>query len=258
MSGAAPVRFRSWLVPGIDLSVFEYSADLMEQALGRAVALDVVTDRSGPEDEGHEFEPGGVDFGWMCSTAFVQQTDVQLVGVAWVPDDGDALGEPRYFSDLIVPHDSPISHVSALAGKRVACNDAASLSGFYALRFALEDVGLGIADDVEAVLTGGHLRSLDEIVAGTVDAAVVDSVTRRTHPRAGRVIARLGPFPTQPLVAGRHVSSRDIDVVRDRLLGDLDVRGLGVLEAAGIVGFAPVSEKDYATIRRRVASVRGN
>lgn len=254
MSGTPSVRFRSWLVPGIDLSVFEYSARRMETALGRPVELDVVSDRSGPEDGDQDFGPGAVDFGWMCSTAFVRQTDVDLVGVAWVPDDRDSHGEPRYFSDLIVPHESPVTHVAALRGRRVACNDEASLSGFYALRFALEDVGLVMGRDVEAVLTGGHLRSLEEISAGTVDAAAVDSVTRCTHPGVGRVIARLGPFPTQPLVAGVHVSQDDQRLVRDFFLSDLDDEGRRVLESAGLVGFAAVSESDYLGVRGRLAS----
>ena len=94
-----------------------------------------------------------------------------------------------------------------LVGARVADNDDVSLSGFHSLRLAKSQRHVEV-DRVEFVRSGSHLRSLELLVTGEVDAAAIDSNVWRRRRREDaalgqrrRAIAELGPHPVQPLVA---------------------------------------------------------
>lgn len=249
---SAPVRFTTWLVPGIELSVFELAAGVVENALGRNVELSVVSSCSGPQNDDNPLVDGRADLGWMCATAYVGLDGVELVGVAWNPDDPDAVTRPWYFSDLVTAPALELDGLRGLQGRRVACNDPVSLSGHLGLRWALEDEGMSLDGDVDVVFTGGHLQSLEQFDEGQVDVAVIDSVTLRVHRPDLAPTIRLGPWPTQPLVAGSGLTAAERHTVRDALVAvGGDDR---VLRAAGLAAFVPVEESDYRVVRARVTA----
>ncbi len=252
----AAVRLLSYLTPGFPASLFEVLGDVV------GVDVDFEQQLSGPAPGSDPFRDGSVDLGWICSTSYVDlatrgaDPTVQLVGVAWVPDDPDVNGRPIYFGDLVTAPGSDITGIDDLRGKRVGCNDPVSLSGHYALRFALDDRGHDPDSFADLVFTGGHHRSLDLVLDGQLDAAVIDSVVRTGRARhdpgvaALPVVERLGPWPVQPLVARSTLDQEAIGEVRRLLLeaGDrADVRR--ELQGAALSHLVAVGSDHYAAVR---------
>ena len=193
----------SYLAPGYPAALFEAMAEVIGSSLEFEVG------RSGPAPGADPFVTGAADLAWVCSTSFIELTtgrppSVEIAGVAWVPDDPDAEGRPVYFSDLVVRPDTRVDELDELKGMRIGCNDPASLSGFHALRIELDRRGHDPDRFAELVMTGGHHPSIDQLLAGELDAAVIDSVVRIRRARRWpdvaelRVLERLGPWPTQP------------------------------------------------------------
>jgi len=250
------------MTPGFPVSLFERIAATIDADL----ALDQT--RSGPAPGEDPFRDGTADLGWICSTSFVELStrstnpSLQLAGVAWVPDDPDIGGEPRYFGDLVVPAGSPIVSFADLAGRSIGCNDEVSLSGHYALRKAIDDFGAHPDKFAKLHFTGGHHTSLDQLVAGTLDAAVVDSIVRisRMNTDANvarlRVIERLGPWPVQPLVARSNLDHAVLADVRAALLASNDDPGMqSELRAASLTGFVSVEPDHYQSVRSLMVQV---
>jgi len=256
------MRLVSYMSPGFPESLFERIGDV----IGARVEFE--TELSGPAPGTNPFVDDDADFGWICSTSFVDlaaegdDPSIQLVGVAWVPDDPDANGRPVYFGDVVTRSGSGIASFDDLAGRRIGCNDRVSLSGHYALRFAIEDRGYG-DDFAELVFTGGHHNSLDALAAGEIDAAVVDSVVRTTRARIDadvaelRLIDRLGPWPVQPLVARRTLDPEQIATARRLLLeASTSPEIRAELDAAALSHFVAVGENHYAAVHAAMQRTR--
>jgi ABC-type phosphate/phosphonate transport system substrate-binding protein len=250
------VQFVSYMSPGFPESLFELLARIMD------VELHFERETSGPPADEDPFRDGRFDLGWVCSTSFVdlalgdRDPSVRLAGVAWVPDDPDSQGRPVYFGDLCVAPGSGVEALADLAGARIACNDVVSLSGHHALRIAIEGLGEDSRDFAELVFTGGHHNSLDALLAGEVDACVVDSVVRIGRGRHDaavddlRVIARLGPWPVQPLVARRDLDPELVAEVRQALLeANEDPEVVDALRDAALTRLVPVDDTHYAPVR---------
>lgn len=244
------------------MSLFERIAETLD--------ADLVLDqaRSGPAPDHDPFASGEADLGWICSTSFVDlatRTDspsVRLAGVAWVPTDPGSAGEPQYFGDVVVPADSPIRSFADLVGRTVGCNDEVSLSGHYAYRIAAQRSGADPDTFADLCFTGGHHRSLDRVVAGELDAAVVDSVVRTSRCRTDaevaslRVVERLGPWPVQPLVASADLADDHVSLLRDVLLAANDDPVMQAeLAAASLARFVPVDDDHYRPIRSALGAL---
>lgn len=257
---ASRMRLISYLSPGFPRSLFELFGELVD------ADVDFDESRSGPADGDDPFADGRADLGWICSTSYVglalasDDPTVRLGGVAWVPDDPDTQGRPVYFGDVVVQADSPIRTFDDLAGARVGCNDEVSLSGHYSLRFALDDRSLDPASHLDMVFTGAHHTSLDRLVAGELDAAVIDSVVRHTRSRRDaavaslRVVHRLGPWPVQPLVVSTSLPCTDALLIRERLLrARTDPRMVAALAEAGLTSLVEVGSDHYEPVRAAMA-----
>lgn len=250
------VRLLSYLTPGLPAALFE--------TLGDVIGADAEFDEelSGPGPGCDPFLDGSADLGWVCSTSYVDlatrgdEPTIELAGVAWVPDDPDAQGRPVYFGDVVTRVDSRVECFDDLRGMRIGCNDHVSLSGHHALRFAIQDRGSDPATFANLIFTGGHHRSLDLVVSGGLDAAVIDSVVRTGRARideavaALRIVERLGPWPVQPLVARSTLHAGRIDMVRRLLLSAgnrPEVRR--ALADASLSRLVAVGPDHYATVR---------
>lgn len=258
----AAVHLISYLSPGIPTSLFEVLTEII------GADLELVETSSGPLPGEDPFRDGHADLGWMCSTSFAELGDpagdpsVALVGIAWVPDDPDSAGQPVYFGDLVVPADSTAQSLDDLAGKRIGCNDPVSLSGFHSLRIETQRRGHVFASFAELAFTGGHNRSLDLLIAGDeIDAAVVDSVCRTRRARDDeavanlRIIERLGPWPTQPLVARATMDSSEVERVQAAVLAaNDDPRVQAELAAAAMVRLVSVDPNHYRSVREAMRS----
>ena len=238
------MRLWTYLAPAYPTELFRLMAECID------AELVIGEGGSGPDPDADPFRSGEADLGWICSTSFAELAvrptpSVREVGVAWVP-----LGEPspRYHGVLVVRRGSTAGTLSDLAGSVVAGNDRASLSGNYAYRFAVRRLGEDPDVFADHQLTGSHRRSLDLLLAGEVDAAVIDSVVlARERILDARVAAelvaieRLGPWPTQPLVAGRSVSDETLAFVRRRLLAPPDPALAAAFTDAGLERLAPTT-----------------
>lgn len=256
------MQFVTYMTPGFPAPMFRVMADAM------GAELHMEQDRSGPTPDDDPFAAGHYDLGWVCSTSYVGlsldavQPSVQLAGVAWVPDDPDNGGRPVYFGDVVVRPDIDITSFADLAGARVGCNDPVSLSGHYALRWAIADHGFAPETFADLRFTGGHHRSLDMLIAGELDAAVVDSVVRlgrQAHDPAVadlRVIDRLGPWPTQPLVARTGLSTVALDTARSGLLAAAEGGELrDLLQASALRRLVEVGSDHYDPVRQRMTAL---
>ena len=251
------MRFVSYMTPGFPPSLFDAIAARLD------ADLHLETEMSGPTPGTDPFAEGRFDLGWICSTSYVDlalrsaRPSIRLAGVAWVPIDPDADGRPVYFGDVVVRADSPLETLLDLRGRLIGCNDPISLSGHHALRFELERLGEDPDTFANLHFTGGHHRSLDLVVAGEIDVAVVDSVVRIGRSRhdadvAGlRVVDRLGPWPVQPLVASATLPEGQRLAVSDALLTPAAHVALRPeLEAAALSRLVAVDESHYDPVRR--------
>ncbi len=251
------------MAPGFPHSLFE--------CVGEIIGADVsfVETSSGPLPGEDPFATGDAEFGWICSTSYVdlalsaEAPTVKLAGAAWLPDDPGSSGEPVYFGDLVVRPDSPVAGLAELRGRQIGCNDVTSLSGHYALRFAVDDLGENPDDFADLVFTGGHRQSLADLIDGKLDAAVVDSVVRLNSARDDaevdrlRVVQRLGPWPVQPLVARADLDDQVVAEVADRLLAHADDPALQAeLKSASLTGLTRVGPDHYATVNAAMARTR--
>ena len=166
-------------------------------------------------------------------------------------------GRPCYYSDIVVPADSPYQRLADLRGARWAFNEPGSFSGYVVALAHLAELGAHAGFFGQAIETGGHLASLRMVAAGQADAAAIDSsvleLALRDEPTlAGRVrsIVALGPNPAPPFAVARALPA----VERDRLRAALaamhaDSAGRAALAAGLIERFAPVTDADYDPIR---------
>jgi ABC-type phosphate/phosphonate transport system substrate-binding protein len=178
-----------------------------------------------------------------------------------VPEDPGSAGKPQYYGDVVVSEDSPIHSFADLAGRTIGCNDEVSLSGHFAFRIAAREFGADPDTFSHLCFTGGHQLSLDRVVSGELDAAVVDSVVRSsrctTDPEVAslRVIERRGPWPVPPLVARSDLDPSVIAAVREALLASNDEPLMQAeLRAASLARFVPVTADHYLPIRAALAA----
>ena len=239
------LRFITYLAPSLPEELFAAVARHVGDAVGREVTVLVEPSVSGPAADGCDpFTAGQVDVGFMCAPSFVALSAMPVPPVvalaAPVFADADGDGSPVYWSDVVVRAGDGARGLGDLASAVWGYNDAASLSGYHALT--------GVVDLSGAVHTGSHLRSLELLQAGDIDAAAIDSVVlalrRREDPgfdAAVRVVARLGPFPIQPVVGNTALAAADLDAIRDALL-------TVHLPEFGLERMVPVTAADYARI----------
>lgn len=239
------LRFITYLAPSLPEELFASVAQHVGAAVGQEVTLVVEPSVSGPPPDGTDpFTTGEADVGFMCSPSFVGLSGMAVPPVvplaAPVFRDHDHDGRAVYWSEVVVRASDPAAALADLDSAVWGYNDAASLSGYHALS--------GLVDLSAAVHTGSHLRSLEMLDAGGIDAAAIDSVVlalrRRVDPGVDarlKVVARLGPFPVQPVVGAAAMAEADRQAVRRALL---EVH----LPEFGLERMVPVTAADYARI----------
>ena len=159
-------------------------------------------------------------------------------------------GQPVYFGDVIVRLDDSAGEMAALAHRTFAFNEIESFSGFQMLlRSQL------IADDPErwlaaGIRTGSHRASIDAVIDGSADWAVIDStmLDMQAHPGI-RVITSIGPHPSPPLLISQACDDslrRQLTHAFSRLHSDEAARAL--LDRWNIFSFVEVDDRDYLSL----------
>jgi phosphonate transport system substrate-binding protein len=194
---------------------------------------------------------GRIDLAFVCSPPLIWLKGAIEAIAAPVFTDARFAGRALYSSEVVVRRDSPYRSFEDLRGTRWAVNEPSSWSGYWVV---LQKVGdWSYFGDV--VQSGFHQRSLQLVAQGEVDAAAIDSqvlaVEQRDDPalaRRLRVVATLGPAPSQPVVVRSALEPGVKAWLQNRLLN----LPRAVLGRFFIEGFAP--PPDYATIAAVVGS----
>ncbi|MEL6986156.1 MAG: PhnD/SsuA/transferrin family substrate-binding protein, partial [Actinomycetota bacterium] len=226
----APLRFTTWLAPGLPLGLFDTIADRVSAGLGRPYELTTEPKISGPMSTADDrFATGLTDIGFICPPSYLWLTagpnpGVRLVPLAPIYDDPRNGGRPAYLSDIVVRADDPAASFADLAGRRVGFNERASLSGFVSLLAKLDQEGLDVGFFGQLRQVGSHRRALELIEAGEIDAAAIDAnvlSTWRGERDDGGAIVRsidvLGPYPVQPVVVRAGADPGVVDAVAEQV-----------------------------------------
>lgn len=149
-----------------------------------------------------------------------------------------------------------------LRGRRFAINEPASYSGHGCIGVELSRRGESAGFFGAVTISGSHEESVEQILHGTVDAAaidtkVLDELMRRDPKPADRLrrVVTLGPAAMPPIVASASLSPERQQELRSALTGLAAApHGKKLLADLPVVGFVPVADADYATMRELLAT----
>jgi phosphonate transport system substrate-binding protein len=248
------LTFASFLAPRLR-PLYEHTTAAIGAALGAEARL-VSSESFG------DLLDGGLDGAFMCGLPYVDLRDEAGEAVeplaAPVPIGPRYGGRPVYFSDVVVGADSPARTFDDLRGLRFGYNEPESHSGHNAVLGELAHRGLGEGFFGGWRRTVSHVESLRQVGMGEVDTAAIDShlfeALRLDDPSLEsrlRVVAAIGPAPTQPLVAGPALSREERDAVRSAVVAIGS--GTPALRQSLVERWETVRDADYDAIR----AVRG-
>ena len=121
----APIRFGlTAVVVTENLRFLDQWSEYLESKMGREVELVM---RRSYREVMDLLDSGAIDFAWICGFPYVQKREPESLRLLSVPI---YRGEPRYYSYIIVPRDSPYRKFSDLKGKIFAFSDPDSNSGY--------------------------------------------------------------------------------------------------------------------------------
>jgi phosphonate transport system substrate-binding protein len=261
MAADEDIRFVTYLSPSIPQAIFEALADHVQRALGHVrVSLRVESQSSGPQKGGEcSTFADEADVAFMCAPSFVWLRDmrpppVELLGVLPVFDDERNQGRPVYFCDVVVRNDAPIQAFSELEGGTWAYNDECSLSGYYSLLNKLAESGTDESFFDNVFCSGSHLNSVEAVLNGRADAAVIDSNVLRIWLREApvlreelRVIETWGPYPIQPIVVSSSLDPALKQRLRAAFLStEQDQQTRRTLKQFGLSHFVAANQRDYS------------
>ncbi len=255
------IRFATFLSP-ILYETYAHIARYVGERVGYPTTL-----RVGQSFE--ELVEGQVDVAFICGLPYVRMMDwpscpVELLAAPVL------LGEryrhrPIYFSDVIVRSDSPYTGFDDLGGCVWAYNERASHSGCNLVCYSLLEQGKSPDYFGKTVKSGSHLRSLEMVLQGEVDASAIDShvldvLRSRDEELAARlrVIDMLGPSSIPPVVVSKRMDNELTGKVREVLVTmHIDDYGASGLREGLIERFVAVRDEDYGDIREMLERVKG-
>ena len=208
-----------------------------------------------------EFTEGQIDVAFICGLPYVRMASqhncpIELLA-APVLIGKRYQHRPIYFSDVIVRSESPYTSFDDLGGCVWAYNERVSHSGCNLVCYSLLVRGKSPDYFGKTVKSGSHLRSLEMVLEGKVDAAAIDShlmdLLRSKDEKLSsrlRVVEVLGPSSIPPIV----VSKRLDDVLKCKMQEalvtmHLDNCGKKGLRKGLIERFVIVTDENYGDLR---------
>jgi phosphate/phosphite/phosphonate ABC transporter binding protein len=208
-----------------------------------------------------EFTEGQIDFAFICGLPYVRMASqyncpVELLA-APVLIGKRYQHRPIYFSDVIVRRESPYTCFNDLHGCVWAYNERASHSGCNLVCYSLLEQDKSHEYFGETVKSGSHLRSIEMVLQGEVDAAAIDShlldvLCSRDEKLATRlrVVDALGPSSIPPIVVSKRLDDELKCKMQEVLVTmHLDDCGAKGLREGFIERFVAVVDEGYSDLR---------
>jgi phosphonate transport system substrate-binding protein len=255
--GGAPdrLRFGTYLASNdATIALYQVVTEEVGRRLGVPTELVVETSYESCEKDQNE-----VCF--VCSLPYVtfERRGLDLaVPVAAPVIEGERYGgRPIYFSDVIVPRDSPFRSFLDLRGRSWAYNEPLSHSGYGITRYHLVTLGETNGFFGKVVEAGFHREAIRMVARGEVDGSAIDSqvlsIELRDHPDLAeqvRVVEALGPSTIQPVAASRRVPEDLREAIREVLVTMAEDSAVHErLGVALVERFVPVDAGSYDDIR---------
>jgi phosphonate transport system substrate-binding protein len=257
----ATIRFATFL-SSILYKTYEHIARYIGEKVGHPITL-----RVGQSFE--EFAEGQIDVAFICGLPYVRMTSeyncpVELLA-APILVGKRYRHRPIYFSDVIVRSESPYTSFDNLRGCVWAYNERASHSGCNLVCYSLLERGKTSDYFGETVKSGSHLRSLEMVLEGKVDATAIDShlsdiLRSRDEELVSRlrVVDVLGPSSIPPVVMSKTIDNELKCKLRETLVTmHLDNCGAKGLREGLIERFVVVADEDYGDLREMLKKVEG-
>lgn len=207
-------------------------------------------------------EQAQVDIAFVCGLPYVidhAKFGVELLVAPQVYEAG-----PVYYSYVIVPADSSITHFQQLRGRRYAFSDPLSNSGRLVPTFMLAQMGETPEQFFKRyIYTYSHSANVEAVAVKLVDGASVDSYVydylAATNPALTartRILLRSPPHGITPVVVRRGFDPALKEAVREVFLRMHETpRGRDILAAMMIRRFVRVPDRLYDSIREMKAAV---
>lgn len=155
-------------------------------------------------------------------------------------------------ADILVPQNSPISHIRQLAGKKVSLPPASAIISMAGKHF-LSQHGLTASNAPQYVVTQSHNASLHAMLAGdTVAAIVSDNITHQFQKKNAsiRKLATTGSLPGIALLVARDLPKQLRVSFTRSLIQMRDTRdGKAALEKMGYPGYRKAKANEFEAAR---------
>jgi len=247
------VGLGSMMTPKEGYGYYRRLLDYLESRL--ALPIQVV-DRESYEGFNKLLQNGDIDVAFVCSGPYIEGHAAFDLELLVVPES--SAGETVYYSNLIVPGDSPARVLEDLRGKRFALVDPQSNSGRLVPEYLLAQRGETSASFFnETFYTYAHDKSVHLVAEGLVDGAAVDSLIYDyllQHDPAmvanTRILMRSEPYGSPPVV----VRSGLDPALRERLRKLLltmheNPSGQKILGEMMVKRFVLADDRNYDSVR---------
>jgi phosphonate transport system substrate-binding protein len=235
-------------------AMFRPLADHLARETGQKVTLVIAKDFDAFQKQ---LADGELDLAFANPLVYVQAKrtrDLAPLAVAV-----EKKGGTKFRGIFVVRRDSGIDDLRALKGKRVIYVDQDSLAGYIAQALALKKQGYDVRKDfVQLPYAKKHDNVTMAVFNKAADAGGIreddlEKMAGKLDLSQLKVLAYTDYFPNWPLAVSPRVAAPVRDAIRAALLklkaGD------PALEAAKLVGFAPVADKDYDGLREAARTV---
>ena len=163
---------------------------------------------------------------------------------------------PYHRAFFLVRAEEHASQLNDLRGRVFGCNSLRSNTGMNLPRLSLARIAKHQPFFSDVVMTGGHVRSIEQLVSGSIDVCSVDCVTwgflQRFRPELAaraRVLAETASSPSLPFVTSVATSLPDRAALQDAL-DELatDPRHAEIRTSLALRGVAHLDEADYEKV----------
>lgn len=195
---------------------------------------------------------GKADFAVVGTVSYLKTND--QCGASILVRGRNAEGQDTYRAAIIVPPDSPLQTLTDLRGHSFAFGALNSTQGNLIPRLMLQQAGIQLDDFSAYTYTGSHAATANAVTSGRYQAGALQDTLALDLARRGlvRILALSGPYPSSGVVAGPHVPSQTMEIVRQALL-QLDPSAAALYQWQRTempLGFVTARDDEYEELRR--------